>query len=95
MGLLLQRLIPIMLDSKVSRMLAENVAVSIGRLGIACPDEIAPHLDKIALAWCTRLKNVVDNSEKLTACQGMNQVVRLNPHGLAGVRLLYLLIYMI
>ena len=82
---LMEKLIPIMMDPNTTRMLAENVSVAIGRLGCACPDVLAPSLDTYAHTWCARMKSVLDNNEKLSACLGMNQIIKANPQGLVNV----------
>jgi transportin-1 len=47
----MERLVPILCNSKSPRSLSENAAVTIGRMGLICPAPIAPHLSHFSKAW--------------------------------------------
>ncbi|KAL7424888.1 hypothetical protein Q5752_000574 [Cryptotrichosporon argae] len=79
---LINRLVPILLNPKTPKSLSENAAVTIGRLGLVCPDRIAPHLGTFAQAWCTALWDIKDNDEKDSAFRGFCMLVGANPAGL-------------
>lgn len=49
---LISRLVPLLLSSKAARSLAENAAVTIGRLGLVSPQLVAPHLEVFIQYWC-------------------------------------------
>lgn len=79
---LLSRLVPILRSTRVARSLTENSAVTIGRLALACPQLIAPHLDQFIKQWCQALAEIKDNDEKDSAFRGMCLAIEINPHGL-------------
>ncbi|CAH7670873.1 armadillo-type protein [Phakopsora pachyrhizi] len=79
---LLGRLVPVLTSSRVARSLTENSAVTIGRLSLACPQLIAPHIDKFIMQWCQALAEIKDNDEKDSAFRGMCLAIEINPHGL-------------
>ncbi|PLW35017.1 hypothetical protein PCASD_15334 [Puccinia coronata f. sp. avenae] len=79
---LLSRLVPVLNSNRVARSLTENSAVTIGRLALACPQLIAPHIDQFILNWCTALAEIKDNDEKDSAFRGMCLAIEINPHGL-------------
>lgn len=47
----MDRLVPILCNSRSPRSLSENAAVTIGRMGLISPTPIAPHLAHFAKAW--------------------------------------------
>lgn len=79
---LIKRLIPILLNTKSPKSLSENAAVTIGRLGLVCPNRVAPHLGTFAQAWCTALWEIKDNDEKDSAFRGFCMLIGANPSGL-------------
>lgn len=62
--------------------LLENTAITIGRLGYACPVEMAPMLDKFIRPWCLSLRNVSDSDDKDSAFRGICCMIELNPAGI-------------
>lgn len=82
---LVQRLVPILLNSKSPKSLCENAAVTIGRLGLVCPALVAPDLGTFAQAWCTALWEIKDNEEKDSAFRGFCMMISTNPSGLENV----------
>ncbi|WVR08285.1 hypothetical protein IAU60_005332 [Kwoniella sp. DSM 27419] len=79
---LIQRLVPILLNSKSPKSLTENAAVTIGRLGLVCPALVAPDLGNFAQAWCTALWEIKDNDEKDSAFRGFCMMISANPEGI-------------
>jgi transportin-1 len=82
---LIQRLVPILLNPKSPKSLSENAAVTIGRLGLVCPTQVAPMLGTFAQAWCTALWEIKDNEEKDSAFRGFCMLISKNPAGIEGV----------
>lgn len=82
---LIERLIPILLNTKSPKSLSENAAVTIGRIGLVCPGKVAPNLATFAQAWCTALWEIKDNEEKDSAFRGFCRMVHENPQGLSNV----------
>lgn len=82
--LLIEKLVPILLHPKSVKSLAENAAVTIGRIGLVCPEIVAPHLHVFSAQWCETLWEIKDNEEKDSAFRGFCKLVQLNPNGLAS-----------
>ena len=61
--------------------LLENTAITIGRMGLVCPQIVAPSLLQFVRPWCTSLRNIRDNDEKDSAFRGMCQMISVNPSG--------------
>ena len=84
---LMNRLCTILLNPKSQKSLAENAAVTIGRLGLVTPALIAPQLPQFAQAWCTALWEIKDNDEKDSAFRGFCMMIAANPSGIQDVSL--------
>ncbi|CAO3608541.1 unnamed protein product [Cunninghamella blakesleeana] len=80
---LLQRLFPLMVNPHIQRTLLENVAITIGRLGLICPSLVAPHLESFIQPWLQSLSPVRDNDEKASAFSGLCEMIKTNPSGAA------------
>ncbi|XP_034448323.1 transportin-2-like isoform X8 [Hippoglossus hippoglossus] len=57
------------------------IAITIGRLGYVCPQEVAPQLQHFIRPWCTSLRNIRDNEEKDSAFRGICVMIGVNPAG--------------
>ena len=79
--LLLPPLIIIINRPNTPKTLLENTAITIGRMGLVCPAEVAPSLTQFVRPWCTSLRNIRDNDEKDSAFRGMCQMISVNPGG--------------
>ncbi|KAI9283119.1 armadillo-type protein [Sporodiniella umbellata] len=80
---LLQRLLPLIVNPQLQRTLLENVGITIGRLGLICPELVAPHLQLFAKPWLTALTPIRPNEEKSTAFSGLCEMIKVNPQGAA------------
>ncbi|KAM7425948.1 Transportin-1 [Porites harrisoni] len=80
-NLVLQQLITIINRPHTPKTLQENTAITIGRLGLVCPQEVAPLLPQFIQKWCTSLRNIRDNEEKDSAFRGICNMIGLNPGG--------------
>lgn len=58
-----------------------TLAITIGRLGYVCPQEVAPMLQQFIRPWCTSLRNIRDNEEKDSAFRGICTMISVNPGG--------------
>ncbi|XP_049292266.1 transportin-1 [Anopheles funestus] len=74
-------LIEIINNTNTPKTLLENTAITIGRLGLVCPVEVAPSLQQFVRQWCSSLRNIRDNEEKDSAFRGMCQMITVNPVG--------------
>ncbi|XP_069803808.1 transportin-2 isoform X2 [Dendropsophus ebraccatus] len=89
MGAEMQPYVPMVLNNLVEiinrpntpKTLLENTAITIGRLGCVCPQEVAPMLQQFIRPWCTSLRNIRDNEEKDSAFRGICIMIGVNPGG--------------
>ncbi|XP_053672193.1 transportin-1 isoform X2 [Anopheles nili] len=79
--MVLAPLIEIINNTNTPKTLLENTAITIGRLGLVCPVEVAPSLQQFVRQWCSSLRNIRDNEEKDSAFRGMCQMITVNPVG--------------
>lgn len=82
---LMERLVPLLMNSKAARSLTENAAVTIGRLALVSPQTVAPHLAVFIKNWCDALAEIKDNEEKDSAFRGICLTILTNPPGIAEV----------
>lgn len=74
-------LIQIMVRDRSPKTLIENTAITLGRLGYACPTVVAPQLQLFLHPWCISMRNIRDNEEKDTAFRGLCAMIKQNPYG--------------
>ncbi|XP_046353586.1 transportin-1-like [Haliotis cracherodii] len=79
--LALGHLVDIINRPNTPKTLLENTAITIGRLGLVCPQEVAPMLQQFIRQWCTSLRNIRDNEEKDSAFRGICLMIGANPAG--------------
>ena len=79
---LLSKLAVIMFNSTVPESLNENAAIALGRLGIGCHQQLAPHLANFAVPFLKSMQKVGWTDEKGHAYKGFTQVVLDNPQAL-------------
>jgi len=79
--LFLPSLIEIINRERTPKTLLENTAITIGRLGLHCYNEVAPHLSQFLRPWCSSLRNIRDNDEKESAFRGLCLMINVNPSG--------------
>ncbi|KAI9296043.1 ARM repeat-containing protein [Neoconidiobolus thromboides FSU 785] len=66
-------------QSDLSSSVKENLAVTIGRFGLASPETLAPYVSHFLAKWCETLYNMIDNTEKITSFQGVCLAAKINP----------------
>jgi hypothetical protein len=59
------------------------LAITLGRFGLHCSQEVAPFLSDFIRAWCLALRNIRDNEEKDSAFRGLCYMINMNPQGVA------------
>nr|XP_023838830.1 transportin-1 [Salvelinus alpinus] len=79
--MVLHQLVEIINRPNTPKTLLENTAITIGRLGYVCPQEVAPMLQQFIRPWCTSLRNIRDNEEKDSAFRGICTMISVNPGG--------------
>ncbi|CAD5125177.1 DgyrCDS13420 [Dimorphilus gyrociliatus] len=80
--IVLPHLVQIINRPNTPKTLLENTAITIGRLGLVCPEEVAPSLQHFIRQWCTSLRNIRDNDEKDSAFRGMCNMINVNAAGI-------------
>ncbi|XP_074640252.1 transportin-1-like [Tubulanus polymorphus] len=80
-SMVLGHLIEIINKPNTPKTLLENTAITIGRLGLVCPQEVAPLLQQFIRQWCMSLRNIRDNEEKDSAFRGVCNMIGVNPNG--------------
>uniref|UniRef100_A0A8B9UGU9 Transportin 2 n=1 Tax=Anas zonorhyncha TaxID=75864 RepID=A0A8B9UGU9_9AVES len=83
--MVLNNLVEIINRPNTPKTLLENTAITIGRLGFVCPQEVAPMLQQFIRPWCTSLRNIRDNEEKDSAFRGICVMIGVNPGGVVQV----------
>eukprot|EP00053_Salpingoeca_punica_P016079 m.149929 g.149929 ORF g.149929 m.149929 type:complete len:650 (-) comp16870_c2_seq1:1041-2990(-) len=76
---IVEKLVLIIHRPHTPKMLMENIAITLGRLGYVCPAELAPHLRTFIHPWCISLRNIRDNEEKESSFRGVCAMIQLNP----------------
>jgi len=67
-----------------SRMLTQNICITLGRLGVVCGPQMGKSLQQFARTWCVVMKDARNDGEKANAFQGFCNMVQANPQvGLA------------
>jgi transportin-1 len=79
---LYQGFIAIMKNEEVLESVNENAAIALGRLGIGCAPELAPHLQDFADPLLESMLNIDFTDEKVTAFIGFNKIIEKNPRAL-------------
>ncbi|XP_029814809.1 transportin-1-like, partial [Manacus vitellinus] len=83
--MVLTNLVEIINRPNTPKTLLENTAITIGRLGFVCPQEVAPMLQQFIRPWCTSLRNIRDNEEKDSAFRGICVMIGVNPGGVVQI----------
>ena len=79
---LYQGLISMVKTEGVPESVEENAAMAIGRLGIGCSDQLAPHLSEFAEPFLTSMSKINPTEEKASAFLGFNAVLVKNPRAM-------------
>jgi len=62
----------------LNQALADNTAIAIGRISLACPEKVAPEVEVFIDNWCLELKRLKDNAEKDSAFRGLCALIKAN-----------------
>lgn len=79
---IMQKLIPIMLNPHLHPNLLHNCAITVSRLGLVCPDDVCIHLEHFAGAWCQNLVGINQPREAEMAYRGLCKVVSKKPQAM-------------
>lgn len=75
------KLVKILQSKKLNKSLAQNIAITLGRLGLINPEGVAAHLSKIAKQWCVSLRYLKGDGncpEKFQAYKGLCYAISRN-----------------
>ncbi|KAK6353012.1 hypothetical protein TWF696_005003 [Orbilia brochopaga] len=79
---LFTRLLAVVQTPDIPASLTENAAIALGRLGLGCYDELAPHLATFAEPFLHTLARVQETDEKDTAFRGFALIIHSNPQAM-------------
>lgn len=79
---LLQGYYGILVQEQVAASLKENAAIALGRLGYACPEQVAPHLATVAPLYLKNMMQIAWTEEKSNSLAGICKTIFSNPQGL-------------
>jgi len=77
---IVQKLMGLYKGKRINKSLAQNISITLGRLGLINPEAVAKHLDQIAKQWCVSLRYVKgdNNDEKHQAYKGLCYTIAKN-----------------
>jgi transportin-1 len=69
---------------RLNKSLAQNIAITLGRLGLIAPEAVAPHLGHIAKQWCVSLRFIKSSqaTERNQAYKGFCYTIGHNTAGI-------------
>ena len=76
-------------NPQVPTSVGENAVIALGRLGVDCSQQLAPHLAEFARPFLHIIEPVEDNDEKSHAFLGLNRTIEHNPQAMEGCLLEY------
>lgn len=79
---LYQGLVTIINTEDVPDSVNENASMALGRLGISCSKELAPHLSNYAEPFLRSMTKIEHTLEKASAFIGFNMVIEKNPQAM-------------
>ncbi|RMZ76318.1 hypothetical protein DV738_g4996, partial [Chaetothyriales sp. CBS 135597] len=82
---LYRNLLSVVTNEEVPDAANENACMTLGRLGLSCPDLLAPHLSEYAGAFLNSISKTSTSDEKASAFLGFNAVVERNPQAMEAV----------
>jgi len=77
-------LIEIVQNEEVPDGASENAAITLGRMGLACPEQMATHLPEMAEPFLSSMSKVASTEEKASAFLGFNSLIQQNPQAMEG-----------
>ncbi|KAK5100868.1 hypothetical protein LTR70_001095 [Exophiala xenobiotica] len=81
---LFQGLIDIVKNEECPDAANENAAITLGRMGLACPEQMAAHLPEVAGPFLESMSKVASSGEKASAFLGFNSLIQRNPKSMEG-----------
>jgi transportin-1 len=78
---LLNVILPLLTHLQAPPSIRENAVITLGRLGLACPESVAPFLRFFVRPWLDESLSVREGDEKDSAFRGLCAIIKLNPQG--------------
>lgn len=78
---IMNNILPIIQDPDNNIRLLENIAITIGRLGLVAPEIVAPGLATFGKNWFLSLRRIRNEVEREHTYRGLCVLIRTNPHG--------------
>lgn len=85
-----ERLLNIISNPEVPASVTENAAIALGRLGLHCSEQLAPHLAEFAKPFLQALEAVEGTNEKGQAFVGLNSSISRNPAAMSDCLVEYM-----
>ena len=76
------KLLAIVDNEEVPDSAHENACMTLGRLGLVCPDEMATNLPSYASKFLDGMSKIAASKEKASAFMGFNNVIERNPQAM-------------
>ncbi|KAF6218093.1 hypothetical protein HO133_006505 [Letharia lupina] len=76
-------------NPQVPTSVGENAVIALGRLGVDCSQQLAPHLAEFANPFLHIIEPVENNDEKGHAFLGLNRTIEKNPQAMGSCLLEY------
>ena len=76
-------------NPQVPTSVGENAVIALGRLGVDCSPQLAPHLAEFASPFLQIIEPVENNDEKGHAFLGLNRTIEQNPQAMGNCLLAY------
>ena len=76
-------------NPQVPTSVGENAVIALGRLGVDCSQQLAPHLAEFANSFLHIIEPVENNDEKGHAFLGLNRTIEQNPQAMGSCLLEY------
>ena len=81
---LFQGLIEIVKNEECPDGANENAAITLGRMGLGSPEQMATHLPEVAGPFLDSMSKVASTEEKASAFLGFNSLIQRNPMAMEG-----------
>lgn len=70
--------LPLLTHPQAPSSIHENAMIALGRLGLACPQSVAPFLKTFVRPWLEKALSVREGDEKDSAFRGLCAIIKFN-----------------
>lgn len=82
--------LPLLTHPQAPSSIHENAMIALGRLGLACPQSVAPFLKTFVKPWLDKSRSVREGEEKDSAFRGLCAMIEFNAQDVQDVSLVCL-----